>query len=177
MSIAAQQRRTAAALAVAVPVLVLLGGCGGGVGRAAPVKPNPGALQVVSPTGKSTTEPTGHEPFATAGGVSALVPGDLQTLRVTVTNPDQVAYQIVSLTASPQDSNADCAGAANLLVGRYDSSKPGAREYVVPRGSSITIPLTVMMLDTAASQDGCENGSFPLTFGGLATQGQGEGRS
>ena len=171
MSIAAQQRRTAAALAVAVPVLMLLGGCGGGVGRDAPVKPNPGALQVVSPTGKSTTEPTGHEPFATAGGVSALAPGDLQTLRVTVTNPDQVAYQILELTASPQDANAACAGAANLLIGRYDSSKPGARAYVVPRESSITIPLAVMMLDTARSQDACRNVTFPIVYTGRATQG------
>jgi hypothetical protein len=171
MSIAPQLRRTAAALALAVPVLVVLGGCGGGVDRDDPVKPNAGALEVVSSSGKSTSEPTGHEPFAAAGGVTSLAPGDLATLRVTVTNPDQVAYQILELTASPQDANAACAGAANLLVGRYDSSKPGAPAYVVPRGSSITIPLTVMMLDTARSQDACRNVTFPIVYTGRATQG------
>lgn len=171
MSLAPQQRRTVAALAAAVPVLVLLGGCGGRFDRDDPVKPNLGALEVVSRTGKGTPEPTGHEPFAAAGGVSALAPGDLETLRVTITNPDQVAYQILELSASPQDANAACSGATNLLFGRYDSSKPGAREYVVPGESSITIPLTVMMLDTARSQDACRNVTFPVVYTGRATQG------
>ena len=169
MSIAAQQRRTAAALVVLLPGL--LGGCGTS-SSGDTVKPNVGALEVVSPTGKSTTEPTGHEPFASAGGVSALAPGDLQTLRVTVTNPDQVAYQILELTAAPQNANAACAGATNLIVSHYDSAKPGAREYVVPRQSSITIPLTVMMLDTARSEDACRNVTFPIVYTGRARQGR-----
>ena len=96
---------------------------------------------------------------------------------MTVTNPDEVAYKILELTATPQDANASCSGHTNLVVSSYQASKPGSRTYLVPRRSSITIPLTIMMLNTATSQDSCKNVSFPLAFGGLATQGQGNGNS
>ena len=167
-------------LAVAVAVVALLGlfaARGDWLTHAAPAS-QPGALRVVPTSGvASAASRAGHAPFAGVVSVSQLRPGQLQTLRVKVTNPDQVAYQVLELTATPQDANPSCSGASNLVVSSYHSTRPGSPTYVVPRKSSITIPLTVMMLDTAASQDGCENGSFPLTFGGLATQGQAEGRS
>ena len=173
MTIALQQRRTVAALAVAVLLLGLLGGCAVWRDRDEPVKVNAGALLVVSSAGEGSTEATGREPFVAPGDVSALAPGDLRTLRVRVTNPDRVAYRILELTATPQDANGSCTGGTNLVVGRYDSAKPGAREYVVPRESSITIPLTVMMLDTARSQDACRNVTFPIVYSGRATHGLG----
>jgi hypothetical protein len=101
----------------------------------------------------------------------------MRTLAVKVTNPDQVAYRILELKATPKDANPSCTGSTNLVVSAYEATKPGAVTYVVPRNSSITIPLTVMMLNTATSQDACKNASFPLAFGGLATQGQGGGTS
>jgi hypothetical protein len=168
-----RQRRT---LAVAIGVVVLLGLLGGAgiwLTRNDP-QPQPGALRVVQSSGATAAQsPPGHAPFVAVGSVSRLRPGQMQTLQVTVTNPDEVAYQILELTATPQDPNPSCSGHTNLVVSSYQSTKPGARTYLVPRKSSITIPLTVMMLNTATSQDGCKNVSFPLAFGGLATQGQG----
>ena len=177
MTTTMRQGRT---IAVAVGVVALLGlvvGVGVWLNRADP-EPQPGALRLVQSTGVASADsPAAHAPFAAVGNVSRLRPGQMQTLQVKVTNPDEVAYTILELTATPQDANASCAGPTNLVVSSYKSTKPGSRPYLVPRRSSITIALTIMMLDTATSQDGCKNVAFPFAFGGLATQGQGNGIS
>jgi len=140
--------------------------------------PRDGALTLVKGNGSAVAaDAPGHAPFAAVGAVNELRPGQMRTLSVKVTNPDQVAYRILELTATPKDANSACAGSTNLVVSAYEATKPGAVTYVVPRNSSITIPLTVMRLDTATSQDACRDVSFPLAFGGLATQGQGNGNS
>jgi hypothetical protein len=177
MAATTRQRHT---LAGVIGVVVLLGLLAGGAFWLTRDQPEPqrGALRLVQSSGAASAEsPGGHAPFAAVGNVTRLRPGQLQTLQVTVTNPDQVAYKILELTATPKDANRDCGGAANLVVSGYQATKPGARTYLVPRKSSITIPLTIMMLNTATSQDACKNASFPLAFDGLATQGQGNGNS
>jgi hypothetical protein len=177
MATTPQQRRTLAVATAVVVLLGLVGAAGVWLTQADPT-PQPGALRVVQSNGGATAEsPPGHAPFVAVGSVSQLRPGQMQTLQVTVTNPDAVAYRILELTATPQDANPYCSGHTNLVVSSYQSSKPGSRTYLVPRRSSITIPLTIMMLNTATSQDSCKNVSFPLAFGGLATQGQGNGNS
>jgi hypothetical protein len=128
-------------------------------------------------TGSKPGWSSGHAPFAATGHVDTLLPGQPRTLTVTVTNPDRVAYRILQLTATPQDANVRCTAAANLVVGGYDARRPGARTYVVPRRSSITIPLSITLLDTGTSQDACKNVTFPLRYSGTATQGQGKGTS
>ena len=178
MATTPRQRRTLAVAIGVVALLALLGGCGVWLTRAAPAAPQPGALRLVQSSGVASAQsPPGHAPFAAVGSVSQLRPGQMQTLQVRVTNPDEVAYKILELTATPQDANSSCSGPTNLVVSSYQSTKPGSRTYLVPRKSSITIPLTIMMLNTATSQDGCKNVSFPLAFGGVATQGQGSGNS
>ena len=138
--------------------------------------PRAGALSLVQGNGTtSAADAPGHAPFAAVGSVDQLRPGQMRTLEVTVTNPDQVAYRILELRATPKDANPSCSGTTNLVVSGYEATKPGAVTYVVPRNSTITIPLTVMRLDTATSQDGCKGVAFPLAFGGLATQGQAVG--
>ncbi len=177
MATTPRQRRTLAVAIGVVVLLGLLGGCGIWLTRADP-EPRPGALRLVQSSGAALAQsPPGHAPFAAVGSVSQLRPGQMQTLQVKVTNPDEVAYKILELTATPQDANNNCSGTTNLVVSSYQSTKPGSRTYLVPRKASITIPLTIMMLDTATSQDGCKNVSFPLSFGGLATQGQGNSNS
>lgn len=178
MATTPRQRRNLAVVIGVVVILALLGGCGVWLTRGDEPAPQPGALRLVGGTGNtSAADAPGHAPFAAVGAVDQLRPGQMRTLEVTVTNPDQVAYRILELTATPKDANPSCSGATNLIVSGYQATKPGAVTYVVPRKSSITIPLTVMMLNTATSQDACKGVSFPLTFGGLATQGQGNGNS
>ena len=179
MATTPRQRRNLAVLIGVVVILALLGGCGAWLTRGSDDRPaeQPGALRVQGAGTTQGADATGHAPFAAVGAVEALTPGQMKTLQVTVTNPDQVAYRILELTATPKDANASCSGSTNLVVSGYQATKPGAVTYVVPRNSTITIPLTVMMLNTATSQDACKGVSFPLSFRGLATQGQGNGNS
>ena len=177
MATSPRQRRNLAVVIGVVVILALMGGCGVWLTRDDPA-PRDGALKVVAGNGSTAAaDAPGHAPFAAVGAVNELRPGQMRTLSVKVTNPDQVAYRILELNATPKDANSACAGSTNLVVSAYEATKPGAVTYVVPRNSSITIPLTVMMLDTATSQDACNDVSFPLAFGGLATQGQGNGNS
>lgn len=173
-----QRRRRVIAVAVgALLLLGLLGGCGVWLTRDEPA-PQTGALRVVQGRGEAAgSNETGLAPFAATGEVVGLAPGKMQALKVTITNPDEVAYRIQQLTATPEDANSDCVGPTNLVVSSYEATKPGAATYVVPRKSSITIPLTVMMLNTASSQDACKDVTFPLAFDGVAVQGQGKGNS
>lgn len=178
MATTPRQRRNLAVVIGVVVLLALLGGCGVWLTRDEAPATRAGALSLVQGNGTtSAADAAGDAPFAAVGAVDQLRPGQMKTLEVTVTNPDQVAYRILELTATPKDANPSCSGATNLVVSAYQATKPGAVTYVVPRKSKITIPLTVMMLDTATSQDACQGVSFPVAFGGLATQGQGNGTS
>jgi hypothetical protein len=178
MATTTRQRRTLAVVIGVVVLLALMGGCGVWLTRDEAVAPREGALKLVQGNGSTVAaNAPGHAPFAAVGSVDELRPGQMRTLAVKVTNPDQVAYRILELTATPKDANPSCSGSTNLVVSAYEASRPGAVTYVVPRNSSITIPLTVMMLNTATSQDACKNVAFPLAFGGLATQGQSNGSS
>jgi hypothetical protein len=149
----------------------LVAGCSGGDG-AAPT-PRSGALRVLSgATAEAEAKaPTGSEPYAATAPVDELAPGQLRTVQVTVTNPAPVAYRILELTATPGDPSTQCDGGEHLVVSDYDADEPGSRDYVVPQKSSITIPLTVMVLATAAHADACDNESIPLTLTGSATEG------
>jgi hypothetical protein len=178
MTTTPRQRRNLAVVIGVVVLLALLGGCGVWLTRDKTEVPQAGALQLVLGNGATAAaNASGHAPFAAVGSVKQLRPGQMRTLSVTVTNPDEVAYRILELKATPKDANPSCSGQTNLVVSAYESTKPGAVTYVVPRKSTITIPLTVMMLNTATSQDACKGVSFPLAFGGVATQGQGSGNS
>lgn len=170
MATTQRQRRTLVVLAVAVLVLGLLGACGAWLTRdETPARP--GALTVVGAGGVQAVDAEGRAPYAASGRVDELRPGALQTLEVVVTNPDSVDYRLLDLAARADDANGDCAATRNLVISSYDADKPGAVEYVVPAGASITVPLAVMMLDTPDSQDGCKDVTFPLTFSGTASQG------
>ena len=178
MATTPRQRRILAAGIGLVVILALLGGGSLWLTRDEPAPRQAGALTLVLGNGTTVAaNAEGHAPFAAVGAVDQLRPGQMRTLSVRITNPDQVAYRILELRATPKDANPSCSGATNLVVSAYEATKPGAVTYVVPRNSSITIPLTVMMLNTATSQDACKNVSVPLAFGGLATQGQGSGTS
>ena len=89
-----------------------------------------------------------------------------------ISNPSPVDYRIVSLTATPVDATNQCKADGNIAVTGYDSFIPGSAVHVVSRGSTITVPLAVTFLNSAADQGTCRNVTFPLRFSGTATPGQ-----
>ena len=130
-----------------------------------------GALQVVvGAGGVAAAKPVKGGPWAAADGVRALAPGQLRTVEVTVTNPGATAYRVLELTATPRDDGPDCRADRALVVSSYRSDRTGAPTYVVPRGSSIRIPVTVMRL-ALPGQDSCRDATFPLTLSGVVSPG------
>lgn len=74
---------------------------------------------------------------------------------------------------TPVDGPNQCKAAGNTAVTGYDSSIPGSAVHVVPRGSTISVPLTVPFVSSGADQGSCRDVTFPLRFSGTATPGQG----
>lgn len=176
MATTQRQRRTLRVLVVVVVLLALLGGCGMWLTR--DTGPREGVLGVVHTLGSANAaSPSGHDPFATVAHIEELRPGVPRTMQVRVTNPDRQPYRILRLTAVPQDASAACPAKGNVTVTSYDAGAPGATAYVIPPKSSITMPLTITLNNSDISQDACKNVTFPLVFGGLATQGEGSSTS
>jgi hypothetical protein len=161
-----RRARRVVGLLAALASATLVAGCSGGDG-AGPT-PRSGVLRVLSGATAEAKAPTGSEPYAATAPVDELAPGQLKTVQVTVTNPALVAYRILELTATPGDPSTQCDGGEHLVVSDYDADEPGSPDYVVPQKSSITIPLTVMVLATAAHADACEDEAIPLTLSGAA---------
>lgn len=131
-----------------------------------------GTLAVVAAAGGvAAAKPAKDAPWAAADGVRALAPGELRTVEVTVTNPGTTAYRVLQLTATPRDGGPDCRADRSLVVSSYRSDRTGAPTYVVPRGSSIRIPVTVMRL-ALPGQDSCRDATFPLTLTGVVSPGR-----
>lgn len=139
-------------------------------------QPHPGALRVVTgaggvaPSKPTPPRPTPDAPWAAADAVSGLAPGELRTVEVTVTNPGATTYRVLELTATPRDGGPSCRADRALVVSSYRSDRTSARSYVVPRGSSIHIPVTVMRL-ALPGQDGCRDATFPLILTGAVSPG------
>lgn len=129
----------------------------------------PGTLELVPGASPASEGPDGAAPFAAAGRVAKLQPGQVRTVEVKVTNPDEVPYRILRLTATPEGADRDCPGESNVVVSGYDAAKAGAATYVVPRRSTITIPLTLMMLNAPAAGDACPDTDLPLSVAGLVS--------
>ena len=75
--------------------------------------------------------------------------------------------------ATPVDAANQCKAAGNTTVTGYDSAIPRSAVHVVPRGGTISVPLTVTFVSPGADQGSCRDVTFPLRFSGTATPGQG----
>jgi hypothetical protein len=121
-----------------------------------------------------TVESSG-KPFTVTGSVSGpLAPGLSRPLAITVTNPNNVAIEVTSLTVSvaAASSKAGCEGPANLQLSQPNISSsnplaiPANGQVALPAGA-LTAP-TVRMLDLSTNQDACKNASFTFNYSGSA---------
>jgi hypothetical protein len=115
------------------------------------------------------------KPFTVTGNASGpLAPGVSRTLAITVTNPNNVAIEVTSLTASVAagSSKAGCDGPTNLQLTQSNISSSNALSipangHVALPASAITAPV-VQMRDLSTNQDACKGASFSFTYSGSA---------
>lgn len=99
--------------------------------------------------------------FTIAGNVSGLYPGSSKTLTVTMTNANNFAIRVTSLTAAV----ADPAGPCTAGVVRVD---PMAGTVVVPKNGTATATLTARMANDPSND--CKSTSFGLAYSGTAVK-------
>lgn len=113
-----------------------------------------------------STDPHG---FTVSGAVSGLVPGRQVVLPVVIANPNGTAIKLNTLSAAAQDASAGCTAAADLQISSYDSAAPGAPVYTVPAAGSLTVNLTISLVDAPArNQQACKGATFPLSYSATA---------
>ena len=122
----------------------------------------------------ASSKPVKDDPpkaFTMSGGVTGLVPGRVVTLPVLVGNPNSQAIKILTIAVTAAGASPACPAAGNLALPYYDSSRPGAAAYIVPSRGTLTVPLSIQLVDAPSrDQSGCKHVSFPLSYAGTAMQ-------
>lgn len=115
----------------------------------------------------------GNRTFTISGSLSGVYPGEGYPVGstaspvyvyLTVTNPNNQAIQVTSLTLSVGDASAGCTR-ANLSP----SSETVNFSVVVPKNSSVgghSFPMPISMVPGAPNA--CQGATFPLTLSGVA---------
>jgi hypothetical protein len=97
--------------------------------------------------------------FTISGSLTGLYPGASKPLVLTVTNPNNQAITVQSLTVTPHATGGCTAG--TLTTGPFTA-------FQVPGRSSATTSITIRMSGTAG--DACKGVSWPLTYSGTAVK-------
>jgi hypothetical protein len=125
----------------------------------------------------SVVLPAGGQPFTLAGGLAGgllLSPGRSGALALRVTNPNDVAIFVTSLTVTiqPGSTRAGCDGLGNLTVTQSNASE--ANPLSVPAHGTVTLPAggvsapQIAMLNLSTNQDACKGAAFTFSFSGSA---------
>ena len=109
--------------------------------------------------GKNNGGGNDKKDFTIAGNVSGLYPGSSKTLTVTLTNQNNFAIRVLTLTATV----ADPAGPCTAGVVKVD---PLSGTVVVPRNGTATTTLTARMANDPANA--CKSTTFGLAYKGTA---------
>jgi len=123
-------------------------------------------------TANAATDP--HAFTITSSNVAGIAPGKPLAFPVVVSNPSPQAIKLLTLstmvTLQPAPKGAPACDVSKLTVAAYNSSAPGAPQYLVPARGTTTVPLTITLADTSTNQDGCKSRKFTLTYSGTAEQ-------
>jgi len=121
-----------------------------------------GAGHSATAPGEAESRDGGTHTFGITGDVSGLYPGFRTQLVLTISNVDQFAISVQTLSVAVGDASRGCA-AANLTVGAYTGGS-----FTVAGHGSARVALDVQMLHSAP--DACEAVAFPLTYSGTAVK-------
>lgn len=117
------------------------------------------------PSGAARTAPDGAggplvSSFSIAGGVGGLFPGKKFALVLTVTNPQNVAITVTSISTTVSDASSLCV-AAKVKVTTFS----GQLHVAAGKKAKATVHVTM----THSAPDACEGAVFPFQYNGLAT--------
>jgi hypothetical protein len=136
-----------------------------------PAPPSPAARfdwRVVTPSsGESFSISVGE----IAGGL--LYPGAApQTIRITLSNPNDVSIFVTSLSVTVPSGPAGCDSATNIGLAQSDVSSVAPVQ--ISAHGSLTLPAqgrsapTIGLVNLPVNQDACQNARFPLSVTGSA---------
>ncbi|MDT7785901.1 MAG: hypothetical protein QOF58_4320 [Pseudonocardiales bacterium] len=116
-------------------------------------------LLVLAPMSSAADNPAKAFTIADVGTATGLVPGGTVTRKIRVTNPNNQAILVTSLTTSVGRPSTSCPANAVTVA-------PPAVPFVIAKNASADVPLTVRMV--ASAPNACRNLTFPLTYSGTA---------
>jgi hypothetical protein len=121
-------------------------------------------------------------PFTISGKLDNLLPGQLQPLNLSLTNPNSTALSVAGLTVSVQSVSAPHATATlpcvveDFSVTQFSGTYPLAVPASATRSlSDLGVPSSqwpqVSIIDRPSDQDGCKGATVTLGYSGTATGG------
>jgi hypothetical protein len=173
----AEPRTTAARARHLVMVLALAAAAFGGIGFHGAENPAGQGVEVLGrqikgsgPQSSSNgPQPSGNangatkKDFLIEGSVAGLYPTIQTTLDLTITNPNNFAVKITSLTVTVGDASVDCASTYVNVV-----NFAGTPDLIVPKNG--TAPKSLPLTMSADAPDECQGAVFPMTYAGTAVK-------
>lgn len=98
------------------------------------------------------------QPFVVSGTVDGLYPGGTVTLNLQVANPNDIALDLTSITATVSAPSAGTCDASNVSFAGFSGHR------VVPARETVTVPTDITM--SRAAPDACQGVTFALSFSG-----------
>jgi hypothetical protein len=98
--------------------------------------------------------------FQISGQVSGLYPGAQKQLNLGVSNPNNFAINVTTLTVTVGSPGVVGCAQSNVAATSFTGS------LIVAKNATVTKSLPINMLPSAPDQ--CRGATFPLTFGGTA---------
>jgi hypothetical protein len=132
-----------------------------------------GAIVRVAATSasKEPAKDDGPHTFTMTGAASGLTPGRWVTLPVLIGNPNSQSIKVLTISVTAKNASAACPAASNLAVVGYDSTKPGVTVHIVPGRGTLTVPLSVQLVNVAdRNQNACKGVTFAVSYAGTAMQ-------
>jgi hypothetical protein len=122
--------------------------------------PHPARLRVALVANGKDKDKDDKKNFQISGQVSGLYPGAQKQLNLSVSNPNNFAINVTSLTVTVGSPGVVGCAQSNVAVTNFSGS------LIVAKNATVTKSLPINMLSSAPDQ--CRGATFPLTFGGTA---------
>ena len=115
-------------------------------------------------TGAQSAAASGEAALRVTSELPPLSPGSRGRFEARVMNPSSAAttIRIATITAVVDDASPRCA-ASNVSIPAYTWS-PSSPTYTVEPGHTVSVPMSISMLNTDGDQNGCQGVTFRVRY-------------